>query len=74
MEAPTDTRERRIRRLISTFELAGIPTTREQAERAVDDAAKEPMPDFDTGVSVTEPGVALRDKMVREESYNHVVL
>lgn len=33
-------RDRRIRRLISTMELAGIPTSREQAERAVDDAAK----------------------------------
>ena len=54
MSTPTDTRERRIRRLISTFELAGIPISREQAERAVDAAAKEPLPDFSEELCVND--------------------
>ena len=39
-------RESRIQRLMWTFEVEGIKLTREQAEKAVDDALSQPLPDF----------------------------
>jgi hypothetical protein len=42
----TRERENRIQRMIWTFKVEGISVTREQAEKAVDEALSETLPDF----------------------------